>query len=286
MPHRGRSAGAGGKRNQIGGAFVGVISMKQLLEAGVHFGHRTRRWNPKMKPYIYGERKGIYIVDLQKTLKLVEYSYDFIRTQAQEGSTFLFVGTKRQAQQIVADESLRCGSYYVNNRWLGGLLTNFSTIKRRIEVLKNYEEMEANGKLDALPKKEQSMIRKRLDKLRKNLSGVKDMEKIPDVMFVVDPKKEEIAIAEANKLGITVIGIADTNCDPDVIDYIIPGNDDAIRAIQLITHTMADAVLEGREGRDKAMAAQAANEKAEFEAAEAAETKDADPDVSEETTAE
>lgn len=260
--------------------------MKQLLEAGVHFGHRTRRWNPKMKPYIYGERKGIYIVDLQKTLKLVEYSYDFIRTQAQEGSTFLFVGTKRQAQQIVADESLRCGSYYVNNRWLGGLLTNFSTIKRRIEVLKNYEEMEANGKLDALPKKEQSMIRKRLDKLRKNLSGVKDMEKIPDVMFVVDPKKEEIAIAEANKLGITVIGIADTNCDPDVIDYIIPGNDDAIRAIQLITHTMADAVLEGREGRDKAMAAQAANEKAEFEAAEAAETKDADPDVSEETTAE
>ena len=231
---------------------MSVVSMKQLLEAGVHFGHRTRRWNPKMKPYIYGERKGIYIVDLQKTLKLIEEAYDFVRNSAQEGATFLFVGTKRQAQQIVEEEAKRCDSFYVNNRWLGGLLTNFTTIKKRIEALKNFEEMEESGKLSALPKKEQSMINKRLDKLRKNLSGVKEMQKLPDVIFIVDPKQEEIAVAEANKLGIKVIGIADTNCDPDVIDFIIPGNDDAIRAIQLIVHTMADAILEGREGLEAA----------------------------------
>nr|WP_259459822.1 30S ribosomal protein S2 [Mesotoga sp. H07pep.5.4] len=240
------------EENQNGGVFVSVVSMKQLLEAGVHFGHRTRRWNPKMKPYIYGERKGIYIVDLQKTLKLIEEAYDFVRNSAQEGATFLFVGTKRQAQQIVEEEAKRCDSFYVNNRWLGGLLTNFTTIKKRIEALKNFEEMEESGKLSALPKKEQSMINKRLDKLRKNLSGVKEMQKLPDVIFIVDPKQEEIAVAEANKLGIKVIGIADTNCDPDVIDFIIPGNDDAIRAIQLIVHTMADAILEGREGLEAA----------------------------------
>lgn len=227
---------------------MAVVSMKQLLEAGVHFGHRTRRWNPKMKPYIYGERKGIYIVDLQKTLKLIERAYEHVRNQAQEGATFLFVGTKRQAQQIVEEEAKRSDSFYVNSRWLGGLLTNFSTIKRRIEALKKYEEMEESGELAALPKKEQSMINKRLDKLRKNLSGVKEMQKLPDVIFIVDPKQEEIAVAEANKLEIPVVGIADTNCDPDVIDFIIPGNDDAIRAIQLIVHTMADAILEGREG--------------------------------------
>lgn len=240
------------EENQNGGVFVSVVSMKQLLEAGVHFGHRTRRWNPKMKPYIYGERKGIYIVDLQKTLKLIEEAYDFVRNSAQEGATFLFVGTKRQAQQIVEEEAKRCDSFYVNNRWLGGLLTNFTTIKKRIEALKNFEEMEESGKLSALPKKEQSMINKRLDKLRKNLSGVKEMQKLPDVIFIVDPKQEEIAVEEANKLGIKVIGIADTNCDPDVIDFIIPGNDDAIRAIQLIVHTMADAILEGREGLEAA----------------------------------
>ncbi|KUK78132.1 30S ribosomal protein S2 [Mesotoga sp. Brook.08.105.5.1] len=231
---------------------MSVVSMKQLLEAGVHFGHRTRRWNPKMKPYIYGERKGIYIVDLQKTLKLIEEAYEYVRNSAQEGATFLFVGTKRQAQQIVQEEAKRCDSFYVNSRWLGGLLTNFTTIKKRIEALKNFEEMEESGKLAALPKKEQSMINKRLDKLRKNLSGVKEMQKLPDVIFIVDPKQEEIAVAEANKLGIKVIGIADTNCDPDVIDFIIPGNDDAIRAIQLIVHTMADAILEGREGLNAA----------------------------------
>jgi len=227
---------------------VAVVTMKQLLEAGVHFGHRTRRWNPKMKPYIYGERKGIYIIDLQKTLKLLDQTYDYVRERAREGATFMFVGTKRQAQQIIENEAKRCGAAYVNNRWLGGLLTNFTTIRKRIEVLKQYEEMEISGELDALPKKEQSRIRKKLEKLRKNLNGVKDMERIPDVIYVVDPKKEEIAVAEANKLGITVIGIADTNCDPDVLDYLVPGNDDAIRAIQLITRTIADAILEGREG--------------------------------------
>ncbi|HON27547.1 MAG TPA: 30S ribosomal protein S2 [Mesotoga infera] len=261
---------------------MAVVSMKQLLEAGVHFGHRTRRWNPKMKPYIYGEseRKGIYIVDLQKTLKLIEEAYEHVRNRAQEGATFLFVGTKRQAQQIVEEEAKRSGSFYVNNRWLGGLLTNFSTIKRRIEALKNFEEMETSGKLAALPKKEQSMINKRLEKLRKNLNGVKEMQKLPDVIFIVDPKQEEIAVAEANKLGIKVVGIADTNCDPDVIDFIIPGNDDAIRAIQLIVHTMADAILEGREGLDASVLAAKSSEATTVEEPE--ELPDID-DIEEET---
>lgn len=241
--------------------------MKQLLEAGVHFGHRTRRWNPKMKPYIYGERKGIYIIDLQKTLKLTEEAYNFVLNKAKEGAEFLFVGTKRQAQQIIEEEAKRCGAFYVNNRWLGGLMTNFETIKTRIKKLKEYEEMEENGELAKLPKKEQSVIRKRLDKLRKNLNGVKEMKEVPGVLFVVDPKKEEIAVAEANKLGIKVIGIADTNCDPDVIDYLVPGNDDAIRAIQLIANTMGNAILEGREGRttlieEKANEASSANTEA------------------------
>ncbi len=242
--------------------------MKQLLEAGVHFGHRTKRWNPKMRPYIYGERKGIYIVDLQKTLKLLEEAYNFVRNQATEGSQFLFVGTKRQAQQIVEEECKRCGAFYVNNRWLGGLLTNFTTIKHRIKRLKELEEMEESGKLNALSKKEQSRVNQQLEKLRKNLYGVKDMEGIPDVVFVVDPKKEEIAVFEANKLGIPVIGIADTNCDPDYLDYIIPGNDDAIRAIQLIVKTFADAILEGREGFATRVAAE---KKAEEEAVAKAE---------------
>lgn len=246
--------------------------MKQLLEAGVHFGHRTKRWNPKMRPYIYGERKGIYIVDLQKTLKLLEEAYNFVRNQAGEGSQFLFVGTKRQAQQIVEEECKRCGAFYVNNRWLGGLLTNFTTIKQRIKRLKELEEMEESGKLNALSKKEQSRINQQLDKLRKNLNGVKDMESVPDVVFVVDPKKEEIAVLEANKLGIPVIGIADTNCDPDYLDFIIPGNDDAIRAIQLIVKTFADAILEGREGFAVRVAAE---KKAEEEAKTKAEEENA-----------
>jgi small subunit ribosomal protein S2 len=224
--------------------------MKKLLEAGVHFGHRTRRWNPKMRPYIYGERKGIYIVDLQKTLKWIDQVYDFVKSKSQENATFLFVGTKRQAQEIIEEEANRCGAFYVNNRWLGGLLTNFETIRKRTSALKRYEEMEETGEIDKMPKKEQSMLRRDFDKLKKNLNGVKNMERLPDVVFVVDTKKEEIAVAEANKLEIPVIGIADTNSDPDVLDFLIPGNDDAIRAIKLITSIISDAILEGREGLD------------------------------------
>ncbi|MGC9384455.1 MAG: 30S ribosomal protein S2 [Kosmotogaceae bacterium] len=229
---------------------MSVVTMKKLLEAGVHFGHRTRRWNPKMWPYIYGERKGIYIIDLQKTLKWIDQVYDFVKTKSQENATFLFVGTKRQAQEIIEEEANRCGAFYVNNRWLGGLLTNFETIRKRTSALKRYEEMEETGEIDKMPKKEQSMLRRDLDKLKRNLDGVKNMERLPDVVFVVDTKKEEIAVAEANKLEIPVIGIADTNSDPDVLDFLIPGNDDAIRTIKLITSIISDAILEGREGLD------------------------------------
>ncbi len=229
---------------------MSVVTMKKLLEAGVHFGHRTRRWNPKMRPYIYGERKGIYIVDLQKTLKWIDQVYDFVKSKSQENATFLFVGTKRQAQEIIEEEANRCGAFYVNNRWLGGLLTNFETIRKRTSALKRYEEMEETGEIDKMPKKEQSMLRRDFDKLKRNLDGVKNMERLPDVVFVVDTKKEEIAVAEANKLEIPVIGIADTNSDPDVLDFLIPGNDDAIRAIKLITSIISDAILEGREGLD------------------------------------
>ncbi len=229
---------------------MSVVTMKKLLEAGVHFGHRTRRWNPKMRPYIYGERKGIYIIDLQKTLKWIDQVYDFVKTKSQENATFLFVGTKRQAQEIIEEEANRCGAFYVNNRWLGGLLTNFETIRKRTSALKRYEEMEETGEIDKMPKKEQSMLRRDFDKLKRNLDGVKNMERLPDVVFVVDTKKEEIAVAEANKLEIPVIGIADTNSDPDVLDFLIPGNDDAIRAIKLITSIISDAILEGREGLD------------------------------------
>lgn len=225
-----------------------VVTMKQLLEAGVHFGHRTQRWNPKMKPYIYGSRKGIYIIDLQKTVRLLDEAYDFVRDVASRGGTILFVGTKKQAQMVVKREAERCGGFYVNNRWLGGLLTNFQTIQGRIQRLKELEEMEANGELEKLPKKEQSKLRKTLDKLRKNLGGVKNMRGVPDVLFVVDPRKEKIAIQEANYLGIPVVAMVDTNCDPDPIDYVIPANDDAIRAISLIASKIADAYLEGREG--------------------------------------
>jgi small subunit ribosomal protein S2 len=231
-----------------GGVGMPVVTMKQLLEAGVHFGHRTQRWNPKMKPYIYGARKGIYIIDLQKTVKLLDEAYDFVRDVASKGGTILFVGTKKQAQQVVKNEAERCGGFYVNNRWLGGLLTNFSTIQTRIQKLIELEEMEANGELDKLPKKEQSKLRKKLEKLRKNLGGVKNMKSLPDVIFIVDPRKEKIAVEEANHLKIPIVAMVDTNCDPDPIDYVIPSNDDAIRAIALIAGKIADAYLEGREG--------------------------------------
>lgn len=225
-----------------------VVTMKQLLEAGAHFGHRTRRWNPKMAPYIYGSRKGIYIIDLQKTLKLIEEACEFVRSKASEGGTMIMVGTKKQAQKVIEEEAKRCGAFYVNNRWLGGLLTNFKTIKSRIDKLVELEQMEESGELAKLPKKEQSRLRKVLEKLRKNLGGLKGMERLPDIVFVVDPRKEKNAVAEANILGIPVVAIVDTNCDPDPIDYVIPANDDAIRSIKLIVSKIADAYLEGREG--------------------------------------
>jgi len=228
---------------------MSVISMKQLLEAGVHFGHRTRRWNPKMKPYIFTERKGIYIIDLQKSLKAVEEAYEYVRQQASEGKVILFVGTKKQAQQIIEEEAKRAGAYYVNNRWLGGLLTNFPTIKKRIKKLEELDEFVNSEEFERLPKKEQSRIKKVYDKLNKNLGGLRGMKRIPDFIFLIDPRKDQIAIAEANMLGIPIIALVDTNCDPDPIDIVIPGNDDAIRAIKLIASKIADAYIEGREGR-------------------------------------
>lgn len=225
-----------------------VITMKQLLEAGVHFGHRTRRWNPKMGPYIYGARKGIYIIDLQKTLKLVEEACEFVRSRASEGATMILVGTKKQAQHVVKEEAEKCGCFYVNNRWLGGLLTNFKTIKPRIDRLIELEQMEESGELAKLPKKEQSRLRKVLEKLRKNLGGLKGMDRPADIIYVIDPRKERIAVEEANSMGIPVIGIVDTNCDPEPVDYVIPANDDAIRSIKLITSKIAEAYLEGKEG--------------------------------------
>lgn len=227
---------------------MSIISMKQLLEAGVHFGHQTRRWNPKMAKYIFTERNGIYIIDLQKTEKKVEEAYEFIRNVAAEGGTVLFVGTKKQAQDAIKEEAERCGMYYVNQRWLGGMLTNYKTIKTRIEYLKKLEEMEQDGTFDLLPKKEVSALKKEKEKLEKNLGGIKDMPGLPNALFVVDPRKEQIAIKEARSLNIPIVAIVDTNCDPDEVDYPIPGNDDAIRAIKLIAQKMADAVLEGRQG--------------------------------------
>jgi small subunit ribosomal protein S2 len=229
--------------------FLSVVSMKQLLESGAHFGHRTRRWNPKMQPYIFAERKGIHIIDLQKTLKGIDEAYDFLKEAVMERKRVLFVGTKKQAQQIVADEARRCGEFYVNNRWLGGLLTNFKTIKRRIDKLEELTEYVESDEFLRLPKKEQANIRRNLEKLEKNLGGLRGMSKLPGVIFIVDPKKEEIAVREANMLNIPIIAMVDTNCDPDVIDYVIPANDDAIRAIMLITSKMADAVIESKEGR-------------------------------------
>lgn len=227
---------------------MAVISMKQLLEAGVHFGHQTRRWNPKMAEYIFTERNGIYIIDLQKTVKKIDEAYYFIRELAMNDEEVLFVGTKKQAQDSIMEEAVRCGQYYVNNRWLGGMLTNFKTIQTRIEKLKELEKMEEDGIFEVLPKKEVIKLKNEMEKLEKNLGGIKNMTKLPGAIFVVDPRKEKNAILEAQKLGIPVVAIVDTNCDPDDVDYVIPGNDDAIRAIKLIAAKMADAIIEGRQG--------------------------------------
>ena len=225
-----------------------VISMKQLLEAGVHFGHQTRRWNPKMKEYIFTERNGIYIIDLQKTVKKIEEAYNFIRDLAMDDKTLLFVGTKKQAQESIEQEAKRCDMFYVNQRWLGGMLTNINTNQVRIARLRKIEQMEATGQFDLLPKKEVMQLKLEQEKLEKNLGGIKDMKKLPGALFVVDPRKEHIAVSEARTLRIPIVAIIDTNCDPDEVDYPIPGNDDAIRAVKLITAKMADAVLEGRQG--------------------------------------
>ena len=227
---------------------MAVVSMKQLLEAGVHFGHQTRRWNPKMAQYIFTERNGIYIIDLQKTVKKLEEAYDYVRELSANGGTVLFVGTKKQAGDSIREEAERAGAYYVNARWLGGMLTNFETIRKRIRRLEQLRKMEADGTFERLPKKEVVKLNLEIEKLEKYLGGIKEMNKLPTAMFVVDPRKEKIAVAEAHKLGIPVIAIVDTNCDPDEIDYPIPGNDDAIRAIRLIASIMANAMIEGRQG--------------------------------------
>ncbi len=251
---------------------MSVISMKQLLEAGVHFGHQTRRWNPKMAPYIYTERNGIYIIDLQKSVGKVDEAYKAVSDIAAEGGTILFVGTKKQAQEAVKEEAQRCGMYYVNERWLGGMLTNFKTIQSRIKRLKDIERMAEDGTFDVLPKKEVVNLKKEWDKLEKNLGGIKDMKRIPDAIFVVDPKKEKICVQEAHSLGVTLIGIADTNCDPEELDYVIPGNDDAIRAVKLIVSKMADAVIEANQGEE--MAAPEAEEDVAEEAEETVVSED------------
>ena len=237
---------SGGKKH--GGESMSVISMKSLLEAGVHFGHQTRRWNPKMAKYIFTERNGIYIIDLQKTVKKVEVAYDFIREIVEDGGEVLFVGTKKQAQEAIENEAKRCGMHYVNQRWLGGMLTNYKTIRKRIDRLHELVKMDEEGDFDVLPKEEVIQLHHEADRLEKFLGGIKHMDKIPDVLFVVDPRKESIAVKEAKILGIPVVGIVDTNCDPDEIDFVIPGNDDAIRAVKLLTGTMADAVLGAKQG--------------------------------------
>ena len=237
---------------------MAVVSMKQLLEAGVHFGHQTRRWNPKMAEYIYCERNGIYIIDLQKTVGKLEEAYNFVRDLAQKGDSLLFVGTKKQAAEAIREESERCGMYYVNARWLGGMLTNFKTMRTRIDRLAQLKKMQEDGTFDMLPKKEVIKLMGEMEKLEKYLGGVKKMNKLPGAMFIVDPRKEHNAIAEARKLGIPIVAIVDTNCDPDEVDYVIPSNDDAIRAIRLIASTMANAVIEGRQGVDAMAEAESA----------------------------
>ena len=237
---------------------MSVVSMKQLLEAGVHFGHQTRRWNPKMAQYIFTERNGIYIIDLQKTVKKLEEAYLFIRDIAAEGGEVIFVGTKKQAQDSVKEEAERCGMPYVNARWLGGMLTNFNTIQKRIKRLAQLKAMEADGTFDLLPKKEVTKLNLEIEKLEKFMGGITEMKKQPAAMFIVDPRKERIAVLEAHKLGIPIVAIVDTNCDPDEVDYVIPGNDDAIRAVKLIAGAMADAIIEGRQGEQNAPAAEEA----------------------------
>ncbi len=249
-------------KNQMEEKNMSVISMKQLLEAGVHFGHQTRRWNPKMAPYIFTERNGIYIIDLQKSVGKVDEAYNAISEIAGNGGTILFVGTKKQAQDAIKTEAERCGMYFVNERWLGGMLTNFKTIQSRIARLKEIETMSQDGTFDVLPKKEVIALKKEWEKLEKNLGGIKDMKRLPDAIFIVDPKKERICVQEAHTLGIPLIGIADTNCDPEELDYVIPGNDDAIRAVKLIVSKMADAVIEANQGEADADFAEA------FDAAE------------------
>lgn len=231
---------------------MGVVSMKQLLEAGVHFGHQTRRWNPKMARYIFTERNGIYIIDLQKTVKKLEEAYMFVRDVAANGGNVLFVGTKKQAGESIKEEAERAGAHYVNARWLGGMMTNFKTIRRRIQRLEQLRKMQEDGTFDRLPKKEVGKLELEIEKLEKYLGGIKTMDKLPGALFIVDPRKERIAVAEAKKLGIPIVAIVDTNCDPDEIDYVIPGNDDAIRAVKLIAGTMADAIIEGRQGAQSA----------------------------------
>ena len=231
---------------------MGVVSMKQLLEAGVHFGHQTRRWNPKMARYIFTERNGIYIIDLQKTVKKLEEAYMFVRDVAANGDSGLFVGTKKQAGESIKEEAERAGAHYVNARWLGGMLTNFKTIRQRIQRLEQLRKMQEDGTFDRLPKKEVGKLELEIEKLEKYLGGIKTMNKLPGALFIVDPRKERIAVAEAKKLGIPIVAIVDTNCDPDEIDYVIPGNDDAIRAVKLIASTMADAIIEGRQGAQSA----------------------------------
>ena len=239
---------------------MSVVSMKQLLEAGVHFGHQTRRWNPKLAEYIFTERNGIYIIDLQKTVRKLEEAYNFIRDLTEQGKSVLFVGTKKQAQESVKEEAIRCGAYYVNARWLGGMLTNFTTIRRRVNRLKQLREMQENGTFDLLPKKEVIKLNLEIEKLEKFLGGIKDMKDLPGALFIVDPRKEKIAVAEAKKLGIPIIAIVDTNCDPDEVDYVIPGNDDAIRAVKLLAGVMANGVIEGKEGQMGAAAIEAEDE--------------------------
>ena len=242
---------------------MAVISMKQLLEAGVHFGHQTRRWNPKMAQYIFTERNGIYIIDLQKTVRKIDEAYMFVRDVALEGKSILFVGTKKQAQESIESEAKRCGMYYVNNRWLGGTLTNFRTIQTRIKKLNDIDAMEKNGQFDVLPKKEVIQLCAEREKLLKNLGGIREMKKLPGALFIVDPRKERIAVQEARILNIPIVAIVDTNCDPDEIDYVIPGNDDAIRAVKLIAGKLADAVLEGKQGEQTTEEAAPATEAAE-----------------------
>jgi small subunit ribosomal protein S2 len=243
---------------------MAYLSMKELLEAGVHFGHQTRRWNPRMKPYIFGIRNGIYIIDLQKTVQLFKAAYDFVQEQVAQGKKVLFVGTKHQAKESVEEEAKRCGMFYVNNRWLGGTLTNFQTIKQSIEKLKTLEATLENSS-DKLPKKEVLQVKRKIAKLNKNLGGIKDMEEFPEVLYAVDPKREKIAVYEAKKLGLPIVAIVDSNCDPDEIDYVIPGNDDAIRAIRLITSRIADACLEGRQRYEKEIATEAEEMEAKLE---------------------